>query len=528
MDEAEVYPYMGDLPNDVWYVSDAMKKIWGFEDNIVHDFVNKWTKFIISEEHLKLFHEDIYLQFIGKRNKHDLIYKVRDIDNNELWVRCCGMVRWNEEKTVPLYFCGQLTILKRTLEVDYLTNFLQEESALKEIAQLLQNKIDAKYLCFRLNNFNYINDILTKAKANILLSEIANSLSVELKEKISFFRLEGLRFLAIVYDVDMVESIGDKIKFIVEQKYNEYGIFINSSCDVGIIQNDEDEISAHNMMNYIMNTFEMIKKKEVDVYNYSSYEINIYKNKKKMLLALNKDVYNNLSNFRVVVQPIVGAESHQILGGEVLLRWNYNDRPVSPIEFIPELEKANLISIVGKWVFTQSAIICMKARKQHPLFFVDFNVSYHQIKDNSFRNLMQETMEDDRLENGLVMELTESHYNDNPTVFSEFTEFCEGIGLRLALDDFGSGFSSFEILFEYPAEIIKLDKNILNKISGEQKNAEFISTIIDACGRLGKTVCAEGVETKEQLNTLKMAEADLIQGYYFYKPMELHEFYNEL
>ena len=104
----------------------------------------------------------------------------------------------------------------------------------------------------------------------------------------------------------------------------------------------------------------------------------------------------------------------------------------------------------------------------------------------------------------------------------------KGGGVRIALDDFGSGYSSFRMLLQYPTDIIKVDRSILGEMTASNEKKNFISSIVYACHKFGKQVCMEGVETREQNNLIKESGCDMIQGYYYHQPLELEELYRLL
>ncbi len=160
LDIADFYPYMGDLFNDVWYISDSMKETWGFESNIISDgFLNMWKNKISNPVDLEIWENDIAKQFTIEGRVHDLIYRMLDKDDKEIWIRCYGMAKWNKEGTKPLYFCGSISTLNNELSIDPLTKFFNEKSAIKEIGLIVQAQKNSSYLCFRLNGFNYVNDL---------------------------------------------------------------------------------------------------------------------------------------------------------------------------------------------------------------------------------------------------------------------------------------------------------------------------------------------------------------------------------
>ncbi len=523
------YHYIGDLKADLWYVSDSMRDTWGFESNIIRDLLGRWDAFITNESDRSLYRDNLEDMWASRKFIHDLVYRVRDTKGEEHWIRCYGHITWDENE--PVSFCGNVSKLNNTLEVDPITKYMKEEAALKRIVTLHQNQSSAAYICFKFNNFSDINQINGREESNRFISNITDTIQSTYSGGIAFYRLDGLRFLAILQteDKDYVQEVARGIQRIVCNIYVSHNIFVNVPCSVGVIYNYENNISSKKIMNGILNMYELVRN-TLDIKVMDSSELNdTYKVKKQMIMALNKDAGGLMDNFRVVVQPIVSTATGKIISGEVLLRWRYKGNDVSPVDFIPKLESNNLIIPVGRWVFEQAAKICKRARAYNPDFFIDFNVSYNQTSDETFADYVKETLERLNLDgSSMVLELTESHYDDAPIKLKKLADSCRSLGLRMALDDFGVGYSSLEMLFKYPSDIIKLDKSILKKMSDDQENSKFVSTIIYSCHQIGKIVCVEGVETEKELNMVKKTGVNMIQGYYFYKPMELEDFYNVL
>ena len=197
--------------------------------------------------------------------------------------------------------------------------------------------------------------------------------------------------------------------------------------------------------------------------------------------------------------------------------------------FVPMLEKEKIIHLVGRWVFEQAVCTCMRLVAYRPDFYLTFNVSLHQMEDDTFLDFMRDTLEKYQVSGEhLVAEMTESSMDEQPEKLYHFVEACEKMGIRMALDDFGSGYSSLRMLLQYPSAIIKLDRSLLGEMIESEKKSDFISSIVYACHRFGKKVCMEGVETEEQNGLIQEAGCDMIQGYYYHRPMEVDSLYGLL
>ena len=527
----ENYPYFGDLQKDAWFLSDSMKENWGFENNVVHNLLEKWKKFIPYKEDIALYENDIHELLKLKKTVHDLIYRVVDKSGEEFWIRCFGYIKWDEDEQKPLFFCGHVAKLNHAFDADPITNFPREKAAMRDMSTLFYNKKVARCLCFRLNGFGEINEIRGRDTGNNLLKDIARSLLNAFDKKVQFYRLDGLRFLVMISEDCRCkdEEISSKIKTIAADLYGEYNLPIRYPCSVGILGMTLANISPMEIMTDISSVLDIAKNKpETDVV-YSVKTLILHREQKHMGLEISKDVANGMANFRVVIQPIVSSKTHRIVGGELLLRWKYLGQNVSPMIFVPILEENNLMPAVGKWVFKQATKLCKRVNAYEPEFFMDFNVSYHQIKDETLLPYMEKVLNEYELSgNRLVMELTETHYNDDPIKLQQFIDSCKKMDMQIALDDFGVGYSSIEMLLKYPANIVKLDRSLMKKMSDSSDTNVFISTIVAACHNFDKLVCVEGVETETELKLVTEAGCDTIQGFYFYKPMEIIDLYTLL
>lgn len=525
----ENYPYFGDLQKDTWFISDSFKENWGFENNVVYDLLGKWKKFIPYKEDLALYENDIKELFGLKKNVHDLIYRVIDKSGEEIWIRCFGYVKWDEESNKPVFFCGHVSRLNYAFDADPITNFQREKAAMRDISTIFYNKKKSSFLCFRLNGFGEINELRGRSIGNNLLKDISTNLLKTFDKTIQFYRLDGLRFLVMISEESEMKAgeISREIKKTVADLYADYNLPIRYPCAVGILGELNHNMSVIEVMTDVGSVLDIAKSKpEADII-YTEQTVNLHREQKQMVLELSKDVASHMANFRVVMQPIVSSLTHKIVGGELLLRWKYLDQNISPMVFVPILEENNLMPVVGKWIFKQAAKLCKRINSYAPDFYLDFNVSYHQIKDETLLPYMEKTLKDYNI-NGdrLVMELTETHSNDDPIRLQQFIESCKNMNIRMALDDFGVGYSSLEMLLKYPADIIKLDRSIMKKMSDSSESKVFIATVVTGCHNFDRKVCVEGVETEEELRMVTEAGCDTVQGFYFYKPLEIADVYN--
>ena len=230
---------------------------------------------------------------------------------------------------------------------------------------------------------------------------------------------------------------------------------------------------------------------------------------------------------RLVYQPKWDAQTRRVTGMEVLLRWRSAELgDVSPGEFIPIAENANLIQRLGKWVFEQ-ACRQLQAWRQQGLALVPLavNFSSRQLTTPAVAILVTRVMENAEVDPALLeIEMTESALvGDVDEVLAVLNSLKE-TGVRIALDDFGTGYSSISHLARFPIDVLKIDRSFVSKIGKDNRQSStLVSALIALARRLGLTVVAEGVETDTQATFLRDEGCHTLQGYALAKPLELEE-----
>lgn len=526
------YPYMGDLTKDLFYISDEMRDLFGFEDNLVENFFYEWEKRITNKEDLELFQNDFNDMYANKRSKHDLKYRVQDKEGNDIWIHCHGDLKWNADRTIPLFFSGKISRQEQNFIVDPVTNFPRDYAATTKLTELQKKKKSIRIIGFTLNNFSEINALRGREASDVFLKSIARRLSRFFKDKIEFYRLDGMRFLAIVLPdcTEDLEKLIYEVKEVIMSAYYGNNIVVKTPCSVGVLSNPDESSSPHeiilNMINLLMEAKHHF---EEDYIMHSEEEIHQQRTRTEMLMELSKNVIDGFQNFRVVIQPTVSTKDFRFYSGEMLMRWNFKGKDVPPPVFISIFENNGFIVQAGKWIFEQAVKACKRIITFIPNFKLGVNVSYFQILDPDFLPFIRSTVERYGLSGkNLMLEITETHYDETPTKIRDFILSCNEMGIEVAIDDFGNGYSSLAFLLKYPSNVVKLDKSIIDEMLLSKENIDFVSSIIYSCHVFKKKVCAEGVERQEEVDILKKAGCDMIQGYHFYEPMEMEQFYELL
>ncbi len=215
-------------------------------------------------------------------------------------------------------------------------------------------------------------------------------------------------------------------------------------------------------------------------------------------------------------QPIVSAQGARIVGVEALLRWTHAGRgPIPPANFIPIAEQMGLMDTLGAFVLRRA----LAEAKRWPDLYVAVNLSPLQVRDRSIVDLVRTTLTETGVEpNRLILEVTEGVLIDNPDEMLKRIQDLRALGVRIALDDFGSGYSNLGYLQRFPFDKLKIDRSFVAAL-GRSSNGGVIIQAIVALGRaLGVSVLVEGVETEEQRVLLRLAGCDEMQGFLFARP----------
>jgi len=215
-------------------------------------------------------------------------------------------------------------------------------------------------------------------------------------------------------------------------------------------------------------------------------------------------------------QPIVAAQGARIVGVEALLRWTHRERgAIGPADFIPVAERMGLMDSLGAFVLRRA----LSDAKRWPDLYVAVNLSPVQVRDASMVDLVRSALAESGVKpSRLMLEITEGVLIDNPDEMLKRIEDLHALGVRVALDDFGSGYSSLGYLQRFPLDKLKIDRSFVAALGASSNGGVIIQAIVALGRALGLSVLVEGVETEQQRVLLRLAGCDEMQGFLFAKP----------
>ena len=320
---------------------------------------------------------------------------------------------------------------------------------------------------------------------------------------------------------DEIAKIAGRLVSSLHREYEIEGQRVHMSASVGVTLYPDDG-------NTVM---EIMKTSDTAMYAAKSAGRNCWRFYQPLLLQISYDrmiMTNNLryalsqNELTLLYQPQIELVHGQVVGFEALLRWNSHELgAIPPGRFIPLAEQSGLIQPIGAWVIQEASRFAHALKSMgKTTIHVAVNVSPRQLADENFVSFLRDTISESGIESyQLEIEITENILIESLEDSIEKLTALSLLGVRLSLDDFGTGFSSLTYLRSLPVKTLKIDKSFVDKIFIDELQTGFIRSIIDMAHVLGLSVVAEGVETELQLSKLKELGCDIAQGYWFSRPI---------
>ena len=512
--QKDAYYFYGNVDESIFYVSENLCIQYGFEQTQMCDFLERIQSKVYLKADQEVFEKQIVLAKQHSIDQIQMRFRICDSQDNVSWVYFCAHIQWIPQCVM----FGSIMQQSDYLLVDPVTGFGME-SYLSEYVKELDQEIVGIGI-----RFHYIREINANAGrevTNKILRSICRNLQQGLSEYLKFFRINGPMVVAILdcKYMHLVDGLIQRIRKIVEIGYVEANVHVSNPCQV---------VALKKTMSYslFLENLHILSKDVFEEIEHPSSIMNDridhlqYQKKSQQILQIHHDVLNHMENFVIRVQPLMDVHSHTIAGAEVLLRWKYKGEFISPEVFVPILESQNLIHGVGRWVFEQAIAFCTLAKAIDPHFYVSVNVSLAQLSDSGLLDFIQDMLSVYALpSSSIVIEMTESVLDSHPKRVEQFVQGCKCLHISLALDDFGTGYSSISNLLKYNTSIVKMDRSLLLEMERSKKGKKFVLSLIHAIKSIDSKVIVEGVETLQQVQMLLESECDLIQGYYFYRPL---------
>ncbi len=412
--------------------------------------------------------------------------------------------------------------------VDELTNLPNMEQMTRIMEEKIKDRESFILLVFDIKSFKIINDLWGYEKGDDHLIFISKKLK-EYAEVFDFAcRCENDVFAVILKDVSLeaCESIMEPFFSEISILSGDSNYHVQYAC--GIVQQDGNYDNANTMFDSAKIAKAISKRNnrtKIVVYDEITKQEMIRKQQLKD--GLQRGLRND--EFVVYLQPKYNLEDDTLAGAEALVRWNYaHKRFLPPGQFIPVFEEDGSVGLIDQYVLKKvSEKFKEWMDKGYKLLPISVNVSRVQLTNRNLVKDIAATVEKENVPFEYIdLELTESAAFDNMGYLLETMGEIEKTGFKISMDDFGIGYSSLGLLQKMPLHTLKLDKAFVDDYTSEacEKERLMIGDIINMAHHLGITVLAEGVETELQRDMLKEAGCEVVQGYYYSKPIPIEEY----
>ncbi|MGE4543202.1 MAG: EAL domain-containing protein [Pedobacter sp.] len=406
--------------------------------------------------------------------------------------------------------------------------FLKDHFA-QQMSYAQRSKTSMALCVLDLDGFKFINNLLGHSSGDSLLCQIGERLQNAIRSTDIVCRIGGDEFLLLFGDILSASALGSMIQKISKVtalpfNLNEHQAYISMS--IGVAMYGEDGTDFDTLFKRADAAMYVAKKAGGNKIEFYQQEIGARIEKRS---HIEKELRKAISSDALIMhyQPICTVDDNKIVCAEALIRWQHPTWGfVPPDQFIPIAEETNQIVPLGEWILEE---VCRTIQtwdaQGAPPITVAVNISAKQFLDQAFPSFVARTLQKYGLHpQRLELEMTEGLFLENLPLVENIMQELKTIGVSLALDDFGMGYSSLSYLKRFCIDRLKIDRSFIRDICTDEHDAVLTKTIIEMGQSLGLKSIAEGVETKEQLALLQKFRCEYYQGYLCSKPMSAKDF----
>ena len=419
--------------------------------------------------------------------------------------------------------------IRHMAEYDYLTDlpnrYTLSSRLEQETLRIARHGGQAALLMLDLDHFKSINDNFGHATGDDLLVEVAVRLAANVRGTDTLARLGGDEFAVLMVNLESLESAGELAARLVRELAAPFELEaqkVYTSVSIGIAVSPPEKADPEELLRHADLALYRVKQEGRNGYRFFVEEMH---EEIQLRMALGHDLHAALEHDELFLeyQPQVDLRSRRIVGLEALLRWRHPDRGVvRPADFVPIAESNGLVIPIGDWVLRHA---CGQVRKWQrsglPVVPVAVNLSAVQFTNRDFVGTVFAILEETGLDaDYLELELTETTLMQSTPGLEESVRALADGGVRIALDDFGKGYSSLDYLRRFPLKKLKIDRSFVRDVQESQRDATILSAVISLATELKLHVIAEGIEPSSRPLEYLLAEGcDEAQGFYFGEPL---------
>ena len=533
-----------DLNKNLTTISPNIHKLFADFPLVVEgDFVETLVQMIIPSDRQRfrnLLNRSV--QEIG--TKFAIEVRVRRDDDRSSWVAIRGK-SFENKNAMTRVLTGSILDLSAMNEVK---DTFEKAGSSHEItglptAQRLARDVEvvirdgsitcAAVIMYDINDFHEITDRYGKDAGDKIVRALADMLTNTLPDRAKLYHIGTDNFAVLWPDSSQIKA-GKYMKDVIARSEDPIMIgnekfFIHLLASAAFYPEGR---TSDELLSQAEITLHKVKEdKSLRYAVFSPADKNELREKLDFQMTVSANIKNGFENFLLYYQPLTDAKTKQLKGAEALLRWSEpGGKLANPEKVVAALEAINQMDAVGRWILEEAIRQCSEwISKGAPKdFYIHVNATADDLITEDYVDRLVALLEKYNLSSeNILIELTETSLMQNMALCRQNIEALYAHNIRTALDDFGSGYSSFNYLKELPVDEIKIDKTFVDDMLSNKFDNTFISAMTMLAHSIGKGVVVEGVESEDQYNMIRDMDADIIQGYYFGKPMSVFAFWNK-
>ena len=392
------------------------------------------------------------------------------------------------------------------------------------LAQAARFERSLALLFIDLDGFKVVNDTLGHNAGDQLLAELATRLRATLREGDVVGRMGGDEFVVLIEefgDAAQVAEVAKKVLETVARPYPLQGRDFEVTASLGISLYPGDGKDAQTLLKNADIAMYQVKQQGKSSFRFYAPQMNVHLVERLSLEASLRRALER-DEMLLLYQPKVGVRDGQVSGVEALVRWQHPTQGmINPGEFVPVAEDAGLMLAMGEWVL-HAACRQMRAWRDQglPLLRMAINLSPRQLSQDSLIQVVREALHRSGMDPGRFdIEVREDMVLRNPERATRLLAQLKEVGVRLVIDDYGTGYSSLNYLKRLPIDAVKIDRTLIRELPRDADSAALSRAVVAMAHSLGISVTAEGVETREQWEFLHQLGCEEMQGNYFSPPV---------
>ena len=509
----EDYLYIYDMINKRAYFTGKICRKYGLPNKGIEGFpLHVWEN-IVYDKDLGLLRKSLQEIEEGISENHNLEYRLVDREGNKVWIRCRGTVQKNREGIAQILI-GSISELAMRRKVDKLTGLWNCDKFTEDMGKYLKES-DGYLMILGLDNLKRMNIKNGRTFGNYILKIAGNVLEEQAESGWKLYRLSGDCFAVVFPECEEKRLV---------EFYETVRKCLSGKCTVSAgaaFYGKKADMDGGTIYLYAEDALDRAKregKNKLVFFSSEDYQKNL--DKIQFIDEIKEAVQKDCTDFYLCYQPLINGEDFRLCGAEALLRYR-SPRwgEIGPGQFIPLLEQSGLICEAGKWVLKTAAEQCVKWREKIPDFGISVNISYIQLQETEITGTVLTILKEAGLPGeALTLEVTESIQLQDYDYFNKIFYEWKRYGIRIAIDDFGTGYSSLGYLNSIDIDEIKVDRCFIKDLQENKYDYRILSNIIKIAHSEQIAVCCEGVETENELFTLRELRPDILQGFLFGKP----------